>query len=68
MAWERQEAEISTPGTRRTFMSGGGALRLLEPCKRVVIGERQHLDSGCRRALHQFGGGQRAVGANGMGM
>ena len=56
------------PGHQAYVHGGRRALRLLEPRQGIVIGERQHLDAGCRRALHQFGGRQRAVGANRMGM
>ncbi len=55
MAWERHEAEISTPGTSRIPQRSGRRLRLLEPGNRVVIGERHHIDAGGRGALHQFG-------------
>ena len=67
MAWERQEAEISTPGTSRMPLRPAAALRLLESCNRVVIGERQHLDAGRGRALHQLGRTQGAVGADANG-
>ena len=56
------------PGHQAHVHGGRGALRLFDPRQGIVIGERQHLDAGCRRALHQFGGGQRAVGTNRMGM
>ncbi len=51
IAWERQEAEISTPGTSRHAAASGRCVRLLESGDRVVIGERQHIDAGCGGAL-----------------
>ena len=44
-------------------MAAGTVLGLLQPRHRIVIGEGQYLDSGRRRAGHQLGGGQGAVGA-----